>query len=173
MGLFGKSKKELLQWQQLVVENSPDKLVISEKELQRLSQIKAQNSLGIVKDSAKILCKTTDPEVFFSRYELLLNHSYYLVQLSKYVKFSGASPNALFQQTQAQKQTEIRNLISRCWDNAISKAEKLKTPSAKSNRYIKLRDALDKFSSEMSEENKAYNSIRYNSAIGGLPSDNG
>ena len=165
MGLFGKSKAQLLQWQQLVVENSPNKLVVSEKELQQLSQIKAQNSLRIVKDSAKIINETTDPETVFSRYNLLLNHSYNLAQLSNYVKFSGANPNSLLQQAQAQKQMEIKNMLVRCWDNAVLKAEKLQTPTSKKKRYTKLCEILEKYDNEMNEENKAYYKSRYNNII--------
>lgn len=162
MGLFGKSKKELLQWQKLVIEDSPDKLILNEKELHRLSIQKAENSMRITKDCSRLVCSTADPDTFFSRYELLVQHSYQLVLLSRYVKFDGIQPQFLYQQLQEQKQTEIKNMLIRSWDNAVLKAEKLSTLSAKKKRYTKLYETLEKYDSEMSEENRAYYKSRYN-----------
>lgn len=165
MGLFGKSKSQLLQWQNLVIENSPSKLVTNEKQLEQISYSKAQNYMKIIKDSSRIICETADPETFFSRYELLLKRSYDLVQLSYYIKFQGMNPQFFYQQVQTKKQDEIKNMFVRCWDNTISKAEKLKTPSAKKNRYTKLYETLEKYDSEMNDDNKAYYKNRYNDLI--------
>ncbi len=161
MGLFGKSKKQLLQWQNLVSASYSNKLTLNEKELKKMSYTQAQNYMKIIKDSSRIIGETTDPETFFGRYELLLKRSYDLVQLSYYIKFQGMSPQFFYQQAQAQKQTEIKNMLVRSWDNVISKAEKLKTPSAKKNRYIKLYEILEKYDSEMNEDNKTYYKNRY------------
>lgn len=71
MGLFGKSKKELLAWQKIVLYNSPDKLIMSEKQLKQISNQSAQNHIRIIQDCIKLIRHTTKPEVFFSRLELL------------------------------------------------------------------------------------------------------
>lgn len=168
MGLFGKSKKQLLQWQNLVVENSPNKLILSEAQLEKLSRQKAENSVRIAKDSSRIISETTDPDTFFSRFELLVQHSYQLVQLSNYIKFKGIQPQFFYQQVQTQKQTEIKSMLIRSWDNAVLKAEKLQTPTAKKKRYTKLYENLEKYESEMNEENQIYYKSRYNDVISGF-----
>lgn len=165
MGILGKSKKQLLQWQNLVVENSPNKLILNEAQLEKLSRQKAENSMRIVKDSSRIVSTTVDPDTFFSRYELLTQHSYQLVLLSNYIKFKGIQPQFLYQQVQAQKQAEIKNILIRSWDDVVTKAEKLQIPAARKKRYEKLYKTLERYDNEMNEENKTYYKCRYNTAL--------
>lgn len=71
VGLFGKSKKELLLWQNLIICGSPNKLVMSEKQLKLATEQQATNDLRIIQDCIKIISDTVKPDIFFSRLDLL------------------------------------------------------------------------------------------------------
>lgn len=55
-----KKKEELLALQKLVVDNSPDKLIMSEKQLKRIAAEMAERDLKIIHDCIRILESTTN-----------------------------------------------------------------------------------------------------------------
>jgi len=152
MGLFGKSKRELLEWQNLLTSSPSRKLVMTESQLTATSQRVAANHLKILKESAELCNKTKKPDVFFLRYKLLLEHGEQLIKLSKYVKFTGTSPKASQKQVIKQRSAAIRQLIDRCFEDA----ELLKTDSAKKKRYNKILNDFFPYKAEMDKDNWNY-----------------
>lgn len=152
MGLFGKSRKELLEWQNMIIATPINRLVMTEVQLKKASYQSAENSMRIMNDSARICEKTKKPDVFFSRYALLLEHVKQLVKLSKYVKFSGTTPQAVLRQAIEERPIAIRELIDRC----IEDAEALKTDSARRKRYSKILMDFSEYRNEMDEDNWNY-----------------
>lgn len=159
--IFGKKKAELLELQKIVLDNSPDQLVLSEKQLIELAKIHAQNSLRIVQDCSKILQSTVKPDVFFERFQLLILHSSNMAILEKYVPFRGASPMAAFNVLMAEKQQCINQFLIRYFCSVFDKAETLKTDKGKFNQYKKFYDSLLPYYDEMDADNIDYIETKY------------
>ena len=68
MWLFGKKKEELLIWQNLIMQDSPNKLVMTEKQLKQATEQQASNDLRIIQDCIRIISETVK-----TRYFLLKN----------------------------------------------------------------------------------------------------
>ncbi|MCM1329989.1 MAG: DUF4236 domain-containing protein [Ruminococcus sp.] len=162
------SKERLLQLQKILVENSPDELIYSKNDLIKMAQYPAANALRISKDSVMIIMKTTDPETFFSRYEVLVKQSEMIGILSDYVNFNGVDPKMVCQEVLNNKQKEIYQMINRYWDKTFTEAEKLKTDNGKKNRYKKFYDTLEQYKNEISDENRQYYTSKYENAVNGL-----
>lgn len=156
--LFGRSKKTeyLLSMQKVVIENSPDRLVLTEKQLYAAAQEQAQNDLRIINDSLAIISKTTKPDVFFSRLELIQRHSGHLMLLEPYVDFSGASPAAAYHEFVTKKSEAIMIFLRRYYTAVHEKAQGMKTEKGKANQYIKFYDSLQEYYPVMSKENIEY-----------------
>lgn len=152
MGLFGKSKKELLEWQNMVLSPPSKKLVMSEAQLRKISLPIAQNSLRILKESGQLCESTKKPDVFFSRYKLMIQHAQYLVALSRFISFSGTTPKAVLDQAIEKRPLLIKQLIDRCF----SDAELLKTDSAKAKRYTKILNDFSPYRVEIDNWNWNY-----------------
>ena len=156
MGLFGKSKKELLTWQNLVFQDSPNKLIMSERQLKQLTEQQAGDDLRIIQDCIKIISDTIKPDIFFSRLELLKEKSKHLIQLESYINFSGASPSAAFKEVIANEQQAIYQFIGRYYNATFEKAKTLKTDKGKKNQFKKFYDSLQLYTDKMNEHNIKY-----------------
>lgn len=156
MELFGKSKKELLVWQKIVVTDSPEKLITTEKELQRFSNEQAANDIRIIQDCNRILGETVVPDVFFSRLDLLKKHSLHLIQLEPYVNFSGASPSEAYRQVIDEEQDAIYNFIVRSYNRVWDEASKMKTEAGKKRKFQNYFNAMNTFQECMNDKNIAY-----------------
>ena len=145
MWLFGKKKEELLIWQNLIMQDSPNKLVMTEKQLKQATEQQASNDLRIIQDCIRIISETVKPDIFFSRMDLLKEKSKRLIEFEKYIKFSGASPTNAFQEVLDNEQDAIYQFISRCFNVAFEKAESMKTEKGKMNQFQKFYDNLQPY----------------------------
>lgn len=166
MGLFDvfisqKRKEELLLLQKVLVENSPDKLIYSEKQLKALANKSAKDSLRIANDCIKILQTTVKPDVFFDRLQLFTWHTSNLALLEKYISFSGASPKEVFSVLISEKQECIGEFLVRYFCQVLDKADSLKTAKGKLNQYQKFYDSLKPYFAEMNAENINYIETKY------------
>ena len=164
-GLNKKQKAELLQLQKILIENSPDELLYGKNELLQMVQSEASNRLRIFKGSILIIIKTTDPDTFFSRYDLLLKQAERIDILSDYVKFNGVEPKSVYQEALNNKQKQIYQMINRYWSETIKGADNLKTTNGKKNCYQMFYDTLEQYKNEISEENIRYYTDKYQSAV--------
>lgn len=156
--LFGNSKKkeDLLAMQKVVMENSPDRLVMTEKQLYAAARVQAQNDIRIINDSLAIISKTTKPDVFFSRLDVMQRQSGHLMLMEPYVEFSGASPAAAYHEFVTKKSEAIMIFLRRYYEAVNEKAEGMKTEKGKANQYIKFYDSLQAYYPQMSKENIEY-----------------
>ena len=152
MGLFGKSKKELLEWQNLIVDTPVNRLLMTEKQLNIHSKPIIDNHIRILNDSVNLCNTTKKPDVFFSRYATQIEKAQLLCQFSKFVRFEGGNPAQILQQIIQERPISTRNFITRCFDDI----EQLKTASAKSKRYQKLLKDLYTYRDRMDPENLSY-----------------
>ena len=154
---------ELLLLQKVLVKDSPDKLIFTEKQLKGIARSSAEESLRIAKDCAKILDTTVNPDVFFSRYQLFEWHVGHLALMQKYVKFSGYAPATIFDMAAGGKNECIRTFVLRCFNKTIMNADTMKTEKGKLSQYQKLDASLERHFGEMSAGNRAYIENEYRS----------
>lgn len=133
---------------------------ISQAELQ-LKQEQAQNSLRIIRESIKLISETKNPEVFFSRYNLLIEHSKTLLILETNVNFTGASLSAAYEEVLNNRQIATKDFLVRYWSDILSKIDALKTESAKKKKLQVFYDSLEKHKEEMNAENINYYTTKY------------
>jgi len=166
MGLFHFGKKShLLDWQRIIMADSPDKLVMTEAQLKSASNQLAQNDLRIIHDCVDILNTTTKPDTFFSRLDLMKETAAHLARLEPYVSFSGASPTKAAQEIQADEQEAIYRFIVRYFGDVFEKAEVLKTEAGKQKRYQGFYDSLAPYFDRMNARNQSYVRYKYQSKV--------
>lgn len=90
--------------------------------------------LKIARDCTNLVNKTTNPEVFFSRYDLLIEQYRNLAGIEHLVKFSGTKPSAQLRNVIASREHETELFLKRAFDKLTQDINKLKTAKAKGNR---------------------------------------
>ncbi len=171
MGLFGlfgnkkkaeseEAKRELLELQKLVLVDSPDTLIMSEKELKAIAIKQAQRDIEIGQDCIRIVCNTKDPDTFFSRYDLLIESSDHMRLFEKHLNFS-ASPSLGYSEVWANQQKAIHEFLIRYFSDVFDQAAKLKTIKGKLNKYQKFYDSLQPYYDKMDAENIDYVETKY------------
>lgn len=117
------------------------------------AEIMAPQWMKILIESRDIVNRTTDPEVFFSRYDTVKEMAGNLASISKYVKFKGTKPAEVLQMATDQEQAAVRDLIVRCFQKATLNAEKVKTEKGKRGQFEKFQTSLEPHFFRMSDEN--------------------
>ena len=155
---FNSKRKELLKLQELVspCTKNASKLYFTEQQLYAEANRKAQSILKIVDDCVRLVNSTTNPEVFFLRYGLLIEHLTFLVAFEKYVKFSGTQPSSMLRTVQQKRPAATSDFIQRCYDKTKQKTSKLKTENGKVNAFINLFAELDEYIEQMPEQARKY-----------------
>lgn len=117
------------------------------------AEMMAPQWMKILIESRDIVNRTTDPEVFFSRYDLVKEQAEQLASVSKYVKFKGMKPAEVLRMAVDQEQAAVRDLIVRCFQKAVLGAEKAKTGKGKRSQVEKFQTSLEPYFFRMSDEN--------------------
>lgn len=108
-----------------------------------------QRDLEILNDCAKLIENTTNPDTFFSRYDLYMQKLMILAnaESSGLVNVSGDSFLAKLNvmNSESQKIETINSFIDRMWEDTCIKADKLKTDTGKQNRYKQYTQKLQKY----------------------------
>lgn len=151
----------LLDWQKVILTDSPDKLVMTKKQLQESTEMQANNDIRIIQDSIKLISETVKPDVFFSRLDLLKEHAQHLTTLEPFANFS-ESPTAAFNEVIDNEQEAIYQFIIRYYNSVDTYANTLKTDKGKANQYQKFYDSLMNYRDIMNEENIKYIEYKYN-----------
>ncbi len=154
------NRKQLLEWQNIVTNNSSTKLVMSASQLKNSSMIQVNNDLRIIQDCVNLVNKTTDPDVYFSRYKLMLEKAEHLKLFEPYISFTGDSPSRSLEKLKTEEQQSINDFLHR----VVEKVDCLKTDSGKKNRYQKLYTDLTPYFDRMNTENIDYVETHFNSS---------
>lgn len=117
------------------------------------AEIMAPQWMKLLIESRDIVNRTTDPEVFFSRYDTVKEMAGNLASISKYVKFKGTKPAEVLRMATDQEQAAVRDLIVRCFQKATMNAEKVKTEKGKRGQFEKFQTSLEPYFFRMSDEN--------------------
>lgn len=162
LGIFRKDKEADVESYDNQIENNRTNILDSPEKMEQYS---AANSLRICRESIKIIYETTNPDTFFSRYEIILRETANIEAHSDKFNFGDLSPQTMRQEVVNGKQKYVRNMIDRYWDETVKGADSLKTDNGKKNRYQKFYDTLEQYKDEMSGENIIYYTAKYRSAL--------
>jgi hypothetical protein len=154
-------KEHLLRWQKLLIPDSPNKLIMTEQQLKSATMQQVENDLRIIQDCVKLVEKTTKPDVFFMRLNLLKEKSKHLASFEKYIKFSGASPTAAYNDVVQNYHEAVNKFLIRYFSETFDKAEAMKTEKGRIGKYQKFYDSLQEYYCYMSYENIDYIETKY------------
>lgn len=154
-------RNRLLQWQRLLMTDSPNELIMTEQQLKSLTAQQASNDLRIIKDCAKLVESTLKPDVFFMRLNLLVEKSKHLASLEPYIPISGASPTEAYNEVVSNYQEAVKQFLFRYFSDTFDKAEAMKTEKGRIGKYQKFYNSLQEYYSYMNEENIDYIETKY------------
>lgn len=117
------------------------------------AEMMAPQWMKILVESRGIVNRTTEPDVFFSRYDTVKEKAEQLASISKYVKFKGMKPAEVLRRVTEQEDAATRDMVLRCFQKAVLNAEKLKTEKGKLGQFEKFQSSLEPYFFRMSDEN--------------------
>lgn len=117
------------------------------------AEMMAPQWMKILVESRDIVNRTTEPDVFFSRYDTVKEKAEQLASISKYVKFKGMKPAEVLRRVTEQEDAATRDMVLRCFQKAMLNAEKLKTEKGKLGQFEKFHSSLEPYFFRMSDEN--------------------
>ena len=123
------------------------------RKMKAAAEMMAPQWVKILVESRDIVNRTTDPDVFFSRYDTAKETAEKLASISKYVKFKGTKPADVLRQVTEQEDAATRDMVLRCFQKAQLNAEKLKTEKGKRGQFEKFQSSLEAYFFRMSDEN--------------------
>ena len=133
MGLFGPSKREKQE-----------------------AHFMAPQWLKIANDCAHLVNTTVNPEVFFYRYDLLLETVGNLAGIEKIVKFKGKRPSLQLLELQAQRERETDTFIDRAFEAVSERAAGLKTEKGQAAAVQRFLQRMEKYADRMTPGNLAH-----------------
>ena len=123
------------------------------RKMKAAAEMMAPQWVKILVESRDIVNRTTEPDVFFSRYDTVKEKAEQLASISKYVKFKGMKPAEVLRQVTEQEDAATRDMVLRCFQKAMLNAEKLKTEKGKLGQFEKFQSSLEPYFFRMSDEN--------------------
>lgn len=123
------------------------------RKMKAAAEMMAPQWMKILVESRDIVNRTTEPDVFFSRYDTVKEKAEQLASISKYVKFKGMKPAEVLRRVTEQEDAATRDMVLRCFQKAVLNAEKLKTEKGKLGQFEKFQSSLEPYFFRMSDEN--------------------
>ena len=106
--------------------------------------------LKIINECAGHVNTTINPEVFFSRYDLMLETVAKLAEVERLVKLSGKRPSVQLKELAAIRDRETITFIDRSYQDARDKAANLKTEKGRLNAIDNYFEKMNAYSGRMS-----------------------
>lgn len=127
----------------------------SRKEREKIKEAEflAPQFLRHVNESIDLINSTKNPETFFFRYNFLIKRLNQLVNMEKYISFTGEKPSIALERVMLEKPTMVNVFLERCYEDTLEKASKLKTPKARQRRIEDFCSALNPYLDQMEEDN--------------------
>ncbi len=118
------------------------------------AKMMAPQFLKNAKDSAEIVNHTKNPEVYFSRYDFMIDNLNKLIPLQPYIKLSGDSPEKLLHDICTKKDLTDSDFIHRYYDSVKSEIGSLKNKTAKEKHANQFIETMRSFYSRISVLNQ-------------------
>lgn len=120
------------------------------------AQALAPQWLKIANDCANLVNKTTNPEVFFNRYDTMLEMMDNLSGIERYVKFKGIKPHIQKQQLIEDKEQQTTIFIDRAHQKAKEDAATKTTEKGEKACMGRFFQKLEKYYPKMTDKNISY-----------------
>ena len=162
MGFFKNAFKKAVKKQ---ITESLKKAEREKKEKQELAnkmkghaKLQSQQLLKIVNDCVTLVNTTVNPEVFFSRYNLMLENLEKLAGLECTGIFDNSKelPSDAFLRVESRFDDVTKTFLDRSFSKAKEHAETLKTDSGKLNALKRYFDNMEKYTIHMSDESREH-----------------
>ena len=101
--------------------------------------------LKIANDCANLVNTTKNPDVFFTRYNLLINKLENMAKLEPFKCFKGTPPSKNLANILDKKELTINDFIDRFYNDTLFQINKLKTEKAKEKRIENFYNELSKY----------------------------
>lgn len=98
----------------------------------------------IIDDCRELISSTNNADVFFPRYKLLLET---LAEVGDQISYNSYLSS---------KQRYTQSFIYRCYNAALIRADSMKTKKGKYNQFLKAYESIEKYRSELSEEDSVF-----------------
>lgn len=128
----------------------------------------APQILKQAKDCARIVNTTKNPDVYFDRFDFLLDCLEKMVGIERFVSFKGENPKKLLSSTLNLKELNTNNFIKRYYEDTLVKIGLLKTYRAKENKVNSFYKNLSKYESKLTPDSALVFSTCYESLIAKL-----
>lgn len=122
---------------------------------QTFAQFNVANYIRQFDDSIRIIGTTTNPLIYFYRYDFAIKRAIALIYMSRYVSLKG-NPESVVNNLLQNKDEYTRQMIERCISALKSKLATLKTHSAKISHIQRFADVFENFYDEISNQNQFY-----------------
>ena len=143
---------QIIEWQNAVIQDCPNRIVTTETQRRLATESAARDDMRIIDDSFRLINVTTDPDVFFSRWELLIEQTMHLEMLRNFMMIPEFRPPESSVSLKREKSTYIQHFLSRYFSDVYEKAETLKTEHGKIGRYQRFYDSLQPYYDKMQPE---------------------
>lgn len=126
--------------------------------IRKHAKFQSQQHMKVVQDCVTLVNTTVNPEVFFMRYNLMLEHLEILAGLECTGIFDNSPelPSVAFQRIEERFDTETNTFLKRSFDKAKAHADTLKTDNGKKNAIKRYFDNMEKYTHHMSGESMEY-----------------
>lgn len=128
----------------------------------------APQYLRIIQESSKLVSDTKSPEVFFSRYDLLVETLEKFAEIENSSPLTGDKPSEILPQTIAAREKATDDFIVRYATTTRMKIYKLTTDKAKRNNAEAFKKILGEYSEKMTEKNLQTIEAEYQKIINAL-----
>lgn len=149
------NKTTLYNLQQLVFPGSRNGIYSAEQILDACDTLISQNK-HIIDDCKELIDTTENPDVFFSRYDLLIEKYEELSKYEPFVVIYGYQPIESLVYYRDSRSNFEKKFITRCYNKALVKSDSMKTEKGKKNQFIKMYDTLLSYESNMSLESFSF-----------------
>ncbi len=158
-------KDTLMELQKLSIDNAPKKLLQTKLILTSCDSLLSQH-MRIINDCTELINSTTNLETFFSRYDTLIGEYQYLVSYEPFVQIKGCNePSDFLNRYQSSNTRYQTKFIDRCYNQALIKADSMKTEQGKHNQFVKMYDTLQSASYKMTNEAQRYLNQKFQSKL--------
>lgn len=118
------------------------------------AKLESQGRLKIIQDCVSLVNTTVNPEVFFMRYNLMLEHLEALAGLECTGIYDNSPelPSEAFLRVEAQFDDATISFLDRSFENAKNRADTLKTDTGKKNAIKRYFDNMEKHIIQMNDK---------------------
>ena len=117
------------------------------------AEFMAPQWLKQVNESANLVNTTKKVDVFFSRYDFLIETVNKLIGIEKFLKFKSDKPSEMLKSIESKKVYTINDFIDRYYEDILEQIRKLKTDKAKQKRIDNFYTSFEPYFNQMEKEN--------------------